>query len=386
MAHGLIRGLSRHHQVDLLSLSAKKVEDYGGLDSCCSCIRIVARVRWHSILRKILGLVAPRPLDVSYSYSNALKSIIAELLSDNIYDVAIFHLSLIGQFLPSNFKGVSILNLEDPTALKEHRLLKTLPWNKKLAALDRAIRFKFYDRALCARFDKAFVLNRGDAEDYSSFLGVKSIDWLPYGIDEAKYDLPANNVRTPGAIILCGNMFHRPNVIAVNYFCKAIFPLIQRAFPGAKLWLVGANPVASVKRWGRDPNIIVTGFVEDMRQYLHAAMVSVCPVTLKIGSQTKVLEAMACGTPVVSTSAGNAGILGENGKHLYIADEPQEFAERVVSLLQGENWNQLSAAGRQFIVTNNTWDVSAKMLEQKTMELISSKNQCEQPADRPRKP
>jgi phosphatidylinositol alpha-1,6-mannosyltransferase len=90
-----------------------------------------------------------------------------------------------------------------------------------------------------------------------------------------------------------------------------------------------------------------------------------------IGSQTKVLEAMACGTPVVSTLAGNYGIGAQDGEHMYVTDDREVFAARVVSLLRGERWKELSVKGRQFVVENYTWDASARRLE-KMIEILSA--------------
>ena len=172
---------------------------------------------------------------------------------------------------------------------------------------------------------------------------------------------------------MTGNMYHPPNVDAVEFFCIDIFPLICQRDPSANLWLVGANPVATVRKWARDPRIKVTGFVPGVRTYLREAMVSVCPVRLRIGAQTKILEALACGTPVVTTSAGNYGIGAVAGQHLYVADDPREFADRVVSLLSAEEWNELSQNGQRFVRDNFSWENSSAKLEQIVERLMNGK-------------
>jgi glycosyltransferase involved in cell wall biosynthesis len=121
--------------------------------------------------------------------------------------------------------------------------------------------------------------------------------------------------------------------------------------------------VSRVRKWTRDPRIKITGFVPDIRPYLSEAMVSVCPVRLRIGTQTKVLEALACGTPVVTTPAGNHGIGAISGEHLYVADDPVSFADKVVTLLTTRKWSILSEKGRRFAEDNFTWEKSAEKLE-----------------------
>ena len=100
---------------------------------------------------------------------------------------------------------------------------------------------------------------------------------------------------------------------------------------------------------------------------------SVCPVRLRIGAQTKILEALACGTPVVTTSAGNYGIGAVPGQHLHVADDPEEFADRVVSLLSAEKWNELSHGGQGFVRDNFSWENSTAKLEQIMKRLMNGK-------------
>jgi glycosyltransferase involved in cell wall biosynthesis len=164
-------------------------------------------------------------------------------------------------------------------------------------------------------------------------------------------------------IVMTGNMHHVPNVDAVDFFCKDIFPLICERDPSATLWLVGARPVAKVRQWATNPRIKVTGFVPDIRTYLGQAMVSVCPIRLAVGTQTKILEALTCGTPVVTSSAGNHGIGAIPGEHLYVTDEPREFANYVLSLLSGNNWSELSENGRRFVRDTFSWESSTAKLE-----------------------
>jgi glycosyltransferase involved in cell wall biosynthesis len=173
-------------------------------------------------------------------------------------------------------------------------------------------------------------------------------------------------------IVITGNMNYPPNVDAVEVFCRDIFPLVCRRVPSANLWLVGSNPSA-VRHWTKNQQIKVTGFVPDIRPYLSRAMVSVCVVHLNVGTQTKVLEAMASGTPVVTTSAGNHGVGAISGRHLYVADSSEEFAERVVTLLNGDGWMTLSENGRKFVVENFAWQKSAAKLESILKQVVQSR-------------
>ena len=92
-------------------------------------------------------------------------------------------------------------------------------------------------------------------------------------------------------------------------------------------------------------------------------MVSVCPIRLRIGTQTKVLEALACGTPVVTTSEGNSGVQARPGEHLLVGDTAQDFAAATIGLLRGERWHELSENGRRFVIDNFSWEAGVGCLE-----------------------
>ena len=152
-------------------------------------------------------------------------------------------------------------------------------------------------------------------------------------------------------IVMTGNMAHPPNVAAAHFVCRDVFPRVRRAVPTAQLWIVGAAPTPEVLRWGKTEGISVTGAVPDVRAYLTKACVAVCGVPVMIGAQTKVLEALACGTPVVTTAAGNYDTRGIHGEHLYVADDPDTFAGCVVRLLRRERWTEMSESGRRLVET-----------------------------------
>jgi glycosyltransferase involved in cell wall biosynthesis len=157
-------------------------------------------------------------------------------------------------------------------------------------------------------------------------------------------------------IVISGNMFHPPNVEGVLYFARRVFPRVSAAYPDAKLVLVGANPVEAIRSLAvENPHIEVTGTVPDVRPYLRRACVSACPVLLAIGTQTKILEAMASGTPVVTTIEGNHGIGAESGRELIIASSEKQFAASVVMLLQGEDWAGYSSRGRALVEARFDW-------------------------------
>ena len=367
-----IKGLSSSHDVDLFCF---KQPDYSGTDCLKNYCKSLTIIDNHGpgkiILNAVIGLARYVPLKISHFTSRKNRILIHEHLRKYSYDVIISRIEM-AQFIPDFYTGAKILLMEDPETLKFTRqsnhdlnLLLRLFWR---FANDRVAR---YEQRQARRFDRVTLLSEEDAREYQSFLPDARLVCVPYGTDPDRFS-PSNEVkRCDGMIVFSGNMYHLPNVAAINHFCSNIFPLVKKEVPTATFWIVGANPVPEVRRWGQLKGICVTGAVPEIRDYLRMARVSVCPISLKIGVQTKVLEAMACGTPVVTTSAGNSGICATSGDGLYVVDSPADFALRIVSLLKGDRWDDMSIRARQFVLDHFSWGRSVEKLEKLITDVIN---------------
>jgi glycosyltransferase involved in cell wall biosynthesis len=370
-----IEHLAARHTVDLISFKDRKhPAELGTLPQWCNNIELIDRPsRWRVALQAIIGLAKDPNFDVSYWKSVDMEKAVHRRLANMNYDVVLFQLVQAAQFRPSCYQGLTVWSFEAPIAMKMQRELPVQRWHSRLWTRQIIKRLERYESDQAPYFDCITCLNAEEYPDYRAKLNGQRVDCVPYGIDVDSF-CPSDEVpRREGMIVITGTMFHRPNVDAVEHFCRHIFPLICKQVPSAVLWIVGAKPVRSVRKWKNNPRIRVTGSVPDIRVYLQQAVVSVCPLRARVGTLTKVLEALACGTPVVSTSAGNCGIGATSGTHLYVADEPAEFANRVVALLEGDRWSELSRNGRKFVVENFTWDKSGTKLEQILGELVASR-------------
>jgi glycosyltransferase involved in cell wall biosynthesis len=138
-----------------------------------------------------------------------------------------------------------------------------------------------------------------------------------------------------------------------------------------RLWIVGKDPPAEVKRLAEDPGVEVTGTVADLRPFLQTATVAVAPLAYGVGIQNKILEAMACGTPVVTTSPGLAALGAVPNQDLLVADDPGAFADAVVALLRDPaRCESVGNSGRRYVEANHAWPSIAAQLEEVYHELI----------------
>lgn len=177
---------------------------------------------------------------------------------------------------------------------------------------------------------------------------------LPNGVD-LEYFCPTAEPREPATLVFSGKMSYHANVAAVLHLVHEILPLVRQARPEVRLWIVGKDPTPEVRRLARD-GVEVTGTVPDLRPYLRRATVAVVPTVYGAGIQNKVLEAMACGTPVVASSHACSALSAQAGADLLVASEPQEFAGGVLALLRDSDRREtLGAAGRRYVEREHDW-------------------------------
>ena len=188
--------------------------------------------------------------------------------------------------------------------------------------------------------------------------GVDTDFFSPLGALPSPYDTPAR------VLVFTGAMDYRPNVDAVDWFVRGILPKIKEIRPDVRFYIVGARPTAEVQALGRDPAVTVTGTVADVRPYLMHAAVAVVPMRVARGIQNKALEAMAMARPVVITPASAAALNAEAGTDFCIAEDADQFAQRVAALLHDhEAAERMGAAARACVLRNYSWTRNLGMLD-----------------------
>lgn len=192
---------------------------------------------------------------------------------------------------------------------------------------------KTIERFISKKFDMVFVMSEIDRAFLLSLDKEIKAEVYP-NLLRLEFRESECREREAGSLLFAGAMHRDVNVDAVLYFYREILPLIRQKSPGIKFYVVGNNPPDNLIRLaGRDENLIVTGFVEDMGDYYSKAAVFVSPLLVGGGIIVKNLQAMAFGLPVVTSSIGNEGIEATQGKDIFVADAPADFADKVLLLL-----------------------------------------------------
>ena len=244
---------------------------------------------------------------------------------------------------------------------------------KKLFAMFEYLLVRDLEAKIAKKFSVCCLISKTDLNEIEKRNKLRNVYINPHGVDHKKFKFSGNlDKRGKHTLIFSGNMGYLPNVDAITYFVKEIFPRILEKIPTCKLNIVGRRPSNSVLKLGEHSNINVTGEVPDVGEYLRRASVGINPMRIGSGLQNKVIEALAAGLPMVVSSIANEGIGAVPGRDLLIADSPDDFADCVVRLLQDDKLRlELMKSGRRFIERQYTWEYFLKQLESKMLSIIN---------------
>ncbi|MCS6862680.1 MAG: glycosyltransferase family 4 protein, partial [Abditibacteriales bacterium] len=169
--------------------------------------------------------------------------------------------------------------------------------------------------------------------------------------------------RQPNSLLFVGWFKHPPNVDGLLYFCDEILPLVKKALPEVRLTVVGGDAPPEIQALSSE-TVRLTGRVESVTPYLDSHRVAIAPLRYGAGMKTKVIESLASGVPTVTTSVGAEGIGLVHGRHAFIADTPDEFAQAIVRLCQDDElWRQVSVASRRFVEQHCSLEVAERQIE-----------------------
>jgi len=350
---------------------------------------------YRSLWNCLRTLPGKSPLQSSYSWQPKLAAKLGELIQTADVDaVHVEHLrgvryalyltrflSITGRQLPVIWDSVDCISQLFARAGKESSSLASrmiarfeLPRTRRyegwaLGRFNRVLVTSQVDRAHL--LDLAFLQN-GSANQARRKMEAR-IRVLPNGVD-LDYFSPSEDQREPSTLVFTGKMSYHANVAAVTSFVKEVMPELWAARPGVCLWIVGKDPTPEVRElenWrpangnGNAPGkpICVTGTVDDIRPFLRKAAIAIAPIQYGAGIQNKVLEAMACGTPVVTTPQAVAAITARPGQDLLVAESSRDLAAAIISLLDDPAKRvRLQQSGRCFVERNHNWRAVATLL------------------------
>ena len=248
-----------------------------------------------------------------------------------------------------------------------------------------------YEARVWRDFSRAVLIGPKDlaaVREACRLEGVPEIDpadgnvvWGPHGVDTERMSPRPGIAVEPDSVALTGVMRYPPNSQGALWLVAEAWPRIRAARPGARLYIVGRDPVPEVTALGGRDGITVTGTVPDPADWTAKAAVCVAPIRAAAGLQNKLLEYMAMGKPVVATAAANEGIGAVPGRDLVIADTAEAFADAVIALLaDSARAVALGSAGRAFVTASWTWEAHFYSLEAAFLAAMQQEKAAAKPA------
>ena len=374
----MIRHLSRKHSVVVASLAHSQEEREEGAGLKQYCAEVIAEVlptpvRWVQAGR---ALASRTPSSVAYFCSARLHRRVEEAGRRIGFDAVFVHCAFAAQYAARISARIRILDYGDLDSVKwfdyaQHRALP-LAWGYGLEAR----KLRGYEKGMARHFDYCTLTTQSELDEFRSFNLPVPCSVIPNGVD-GDYFLPRRqNSSGPPRVVFLGRMDYFPNIDGVLDFARNVFPRVRARMPGAELKIVGSNPVRKVRALVQIPGVSVTGHVADVRPYLAEAGVVVAPLRIARGTQNKILQAMAMGIPVVATPQAAKGIQAVPGRHLLVADGPEEYACRVLEVLQRPELRQkLSVAGRRQVESAHAWPLSMSSLDRVLDEVWEAKQE-----------
>jgi sugar transferase (PEP-CTERM/EpsH1 system associated) len=368
-----IRELSRRHEITVLATSPRdEVENAAALRAYCRQVEVVPLRLLASLRSCGRAMLRGEPLQGAVARMPELRDRLAALLGRERFDLAhvehfraAYVADLLPPDLPTVFDSVDCISL-----LVERTLHSSHSFRQRLLSRIELGRTRRYEARILDRFDRVVVTSAEDAAELSRLAPRARVTVVPNGVDLDHFH-PAGRAPASATLVFSGKMSYHANATAALYFAREIFPRVKAAHPTVRLRIVGSDPPPAIRALARDPAIEVTGRVASMREAICGAAVAICPVTVKVGIQNKVLEAMAMGIPVVVSRPGATGIAATPGRDFLVADAAADFAAQVGRLLADPALcDRIGSAGRRFVEVNHRWSTSATRLEEIYRDLL----------------
>ena len=274
-----------------------------------------------------------QPITVARYDLPAYRQQLRELIATDTFDLVHYEMFHTAQFrTETDLPGV--LSQQNVDSAIWRRLCgETVNPFYKFAYWTQQLAFQRYERVLSPEFDAVACTSDIDAAVFQQHCAEDVIEIIPNGVDVAHYQ-PDFSAEAPAHLIYIGSMDWYPNEDAVSFFADEVLPQIHAEVPDVKFSIVGGNPSVRVQKLTEREGVIVTGRVPEIKPYFAEATVFVVPLRIGSGTRLKILEALAMGKAIVSTSVGAEGLDLKDGEEIFIADEPMVFAEAVTRLLK----------------------------------------------------
>jgi polysaccharide biosynthesis protein PslH len=372
----LLRNMAKQHDVTLFTFLPDHTwrDSFPILREFCSKVEgVLARAYRPSSPREILSLLGPLPRAISSTYSEHMSRLIERETQANDYDV--FIAGEIGNAMYVKSARARVAILDDPEMAALYDLAN--PSSGPKAFLRHTLtrgKFERFMRWILRRYDACSVvseLEQGLLQRLAPPTLTTAL--IPNGVD-TQHNRPGIALTEPNRLVFSGSLLYDANWKAMDFFLSDVFPLIRMEVPSASLIVTGRHDGLLPGTPDQREGVTFTGFVDDVRPVVAASSVAVVPLRHGAGTRLKVLEAMALGVPVVSTTKGIEGLAVRPGTHFLLADEPQAIANAVIRLFHDHHLRQtLVEHARELVVAQYDWKMIGSQMNHLVERVVERK-------------
>ena len=331
----------------------------------CLCLEIQPKVQK---IKSLSALATGKAMSLPYYYSRELQTWVDSLIAEQGIERALIFSSPMAQYLEKHAGLKRIADFVDIDSDKWQQYAAKKNWPAKWIYQRESGTLLEFERKIAALFDTTLFVSAQEAALFKTLApaAAEKISFVENGVDTVFFD-PGLTFQSPFradelAIVFTGAMDYWANVDAVIWFAQQVFPIIRQQVPQARFYIVGSKPIKAVQLLAEnDPAVIVTGRVEDIRDYLAFAHFVVAPLRIARGIQNKVLEALAFAKVVLATSMAMEGIQGEAGLNVTVTDTPEQFAAESLSLLAQPQIQAMN--NREYVQSSFSWHKSGLQLQ-----------------------
>ncbi len=359
----LLKSLARTGaQLDLLVFGDPEA-DCGTLNELCRNIHIVPREKKYSPFDLLQGIISATPFTVLNYADTRFKAEFDRLVAENDYDYIQVEDINLAQYAMEKSNAVKVLDMHNiESDLLRRYAEKESNFLKSLYAKLTAFKLEKYEMGAVSEFDGVLVCSEKEKTELE-FKGAETpVRVVPNGVDCPFYSSISPDP-SEKAIVFVGSMDYHANISGIEYFASEVYPLIRNKCPELTVYVVGKNPPEHIKHLS-DERFIVTGGVPNVRPYLEKGLLTIVPLLVGGGTRLKILESMAAGRAVVSTSLGAEGIEISHGENILIADSAEDFATEVLKLVSNPQVrNELRDRAMDFVESKYDWSIIGEILQ-----------------------
>jgi sugar transferase (PEP-CTERM/EpsH1 system associated) len=362
----ILKHLATNANVHLATLADEPVDatGLGALAEHCARVAIerTDRLRWpKAAVRLIQGKSATEGLFECV----ALRRTLEKWADEITFDAVMVFCSSMFQYaaIPALREVRMVVDLVDVDSQKFTDYADQAPFGKSWMYRLEASRIRSLERDIVHRAQSISLVSEAEAELFGRVCPNEKTIAIPNGVD-LNYFQPKPDHRIDNRLVFVGALDYPPNIDAMLWFCRAVWPAVKAALPDASLDIVGRKPSRSVQQLAALPSVNVIGSVPDVRPYMASASVAIAPLRIARGIQNKVLEALAMELPIVVSPGALEGLTAEPGKHLVLADQAEQWTRAIVQMCQDHRMAaELGRAGRQFVESVHNWSSCLRPLD-----------------------